>query len=257
MSRLIRNLAIASSALLIAGCSTMGGSGNSQNAVTKQAKLASDAQTVLQQQMTHAKEKRIPNQLTANARCIAVFPSVIKGGLIVGGQHGKGLVSCRQKSGGFKSANPAVFSLSGGSIGLQAGAQKSSVILLFMTQQSVDALLNSKIKLGSQVSVTAGPSGYDRQIGHVPAPVVAYATSRNGLYAGVDLSGTKMSFNQSANTDLYGSSATARGVLLGSTQSAGVMNSYEQTLQQFAPASQGDTGSGSNSQSTQQSNANQ
>lgn len=252
MSLFLRSLALVSSALLIAGCSTMGGS---RGDVTKQADLAADAQNVLQQQMMQSNEKRIPNQLVADARCIAVFPSVIQGSLIVGGHHGQGLVTCRQQSGGFKSANPAVFSLSGGSVGLQAGGRKSSLILLFMTRQSVDQLLQSKIKLGSQIGVTAGPSGYNHAITRVPAPVVAYAVSQNGLYAGVDLSGSKMSFNESANTNLYGSSATPRSVLLGGTQPAGAMTSFRHTLQQFMPSA--GQNSGNNQQQTQQSHSNQ
>ncbi|HET7315562.1 lipid-binding SYLF domain-containing protein [Salinisphaera sp.] len=257
MLRLIQNLALASSVVAIAGCSSMGGmhgSNASQSAVAQQAKLADKAQTVLQRQMSQSNAKRIPSQLIADARCIGVFPSVVKAGFIVGGQHGRGLVTCRQESGGFKSANPAVFSLSSGSIGLQAGAQKSSVILLFETRQSVDALWQSHIKLGSQIAVTAGPSGYNHPITHVPAPIVAYVLSQKGLYAGIDFSGTKLSFVRSANASLYGASATARGVLLGSMQPAAALASFKQTLQQFTPTAS--SNSEGNSQQQQQSGSN-
>ncbi|MDA3922559.1 MAG: lipid-binding SYLF domain-containing protein [Salinisphaera sp.] len=233
----------------------MGGSNSSESTATEGATIARNANTVLQQQMSQPDAKRIPNQLIANARCIAVFPSIIQAGLIVGGHHGEGLVTCRQNSGGFKSANPAVYSLSGGSIGLQAGAQKSSVVLLFETKQSVNALLQSKIKLGSQLAVTAGPSGYNHAITDAPAPVVAYVMSQKGLYAGIDLSGSKLTFDQSANAGLYGASATPSGVLLGSMQSAGAMNSFKQTLENFAPSAS--QNSGGNQQQGQQSDSNQ
>ena len=255
MSRIIQSLALASSVLAVAGCSSMGGMGGSnasEGSTAQQAALASKAQTVLQQQMSQPNAKRIPNQLIADARCIGVFPSVVKAGFIVGGQHGKGLVACRQQAGGFNTANPAVFSLSSGSIGLQAGAQKTSIVLLFETQQSVDALLQSGVKLGSQIGVTAGPSGYNHAITQPPAPVVAYVMSQKGLYAGIDLSGTKLSFDSAANTDLYGGSATARGVLLGRMPSAGVLTSFTQTLQQFAPTGSAKAGTNGNSNGNEQ-----
>lgn len=232
MPHLFRTIAFAASALLLAGCASMGGD-NSYKTAAEQANLANDAQATLLNQMSNPDSQRIPTQMLANARCVAVFPSVIKAGLIVGGQHGRGLVSCRQSGSGFAAANPAVYSLSGGSIGLQAGAKKSSIVLLFMTRQSVDQLMNSKIQFGTQITASAGPTGHNRPINKAPSPVLAYALYQNGLYAGLDLTGTKLSFDQDANDSLYGQYSTAPGVLLGSNKPSVSMDSYKQTLKKF------------------------
>lgn len=223
----------------LAGCASMGGTNQTQgNTSAPASDLAQNATSVLQQQMSLPDNKRIPHELVANARCIAVFPGIVKAGFIVGGHHGTGLISCRQKGGGWSHAAPAVYSLSGGGIGLQAGVQKSSVVLLFETRDSVDSLMQSHLKLGSQIGLTAGPVGFNANVKTAPSPVVAYVTSKHGLFAGIDLSGTKLSYKQDTNAQLYPKSESGpRSVLLSNHSIPADMKLFNQTLQNFASGS--------------------
>jgi lipid-binding SYLF domain-containing protein len=224
----------------LAGCASMGGTNQNQGQTSHpQSDLALNATRVLQKQMQQPNNKRIPEDLIANARCIAVFPNIIKAGLILGGQHGEGLVACRQTSNGqagsgWSQAAPAVYSLSGGSIGLQIGAQKSDVILLFETRDSVNTLLQSHLKFGSDIGLTAGPVGFNANVQTAPSPVVAYVSSKTGLFAGVDLNGSKLDFDQDANAELYSQSAGPHGILLKTNQVPASMKLFSQTLQKFA-----------------------
>lgn len=233
MWKLIRYLAVALVAAALAGCAMGGGPGAPPGQGTSD--LASRASSVLQRQMSFPPKNRVPEDLVNSARCIAVFPSVVKAGLIVGGRSGKGLVSCRQSSGGWSNAAPAVYTLRGGSIGLQAGVQKSSIILLFMTRQSTQALLEGGVKLGAGLGVTAGPLGFNADVSHTTSPVLAYVTSKKGLYAGVDLSGTALNFDDPANARLYGGSKDAQGILFGTSRVPPTVSMFTQTLKQYAP----------------------
>lgn len=223
-------------ALSLSGCASMGGQSAEQTEMAKlqeQAQLAASATTVLQKQMLQPSTRRIPRTLVDQARCIAVFPQVTQAGLIVGGQRGTGLISCRQRSGDFTNAPPAVYQLSSASFGLQAGAARRSVVLLFTTQQSVNAVLDSLVKMGSQMAVNAGPSGYDRPIDKA-APIVAYGIARKGLFGGLSLGGGKVEFDTDANTAIYGNDPTPREVLLQTPEVPESMQAYMDTLQKFA-----------------------
>lgn len=237
MHAILRYFVAALAVAALAGCSTMGSRSTTENSSQAQAELASQAASLLQRQQTRSPDKRIPHELIANARCIGVFPSIIKAGFIVGGEHGNGLVSCRQSSGGWSQAAPAVYSISGGSIGLQAGAKKSSVILLFQTRDSVDTLMQNSFDLGAGAGVTAGPVGLNTHLSGAPAPILAYVTSAKGLFAGVNLNGNRMSFDQSANVQLYGTNASPHSLLLSSHSVPSSMQTFSYALQSFAPNS--------------------
>jgi|SRR5699024_3225330 len=240
MNAILRYFVAALAVFALAGCSSMGSHRNTQTSSQTQAQseLAAQAASLLQRQQSRSPANRIPHELIANARCIGVFPSIVKAGFIVGGQHGKGLVSCRQESGGWSQAAPVVYSISSGSIGLQAGAQKSSVILLFQTRDSVDTLLQNSFNLGAQAGITTGPVGLNTHLASgAPAPILAYVTSKKGLFAGVDLSGNRMSFDQSANSQLYGADANQQSLLLSSHSVPQSMQTFSRALQSFAPNS--------------------
>jgi lipid-binding SYLF domain-containing protein len=239
-----RYLAVLFAAAALAGCASTGGTHHGQNQTSyPESSLARHATRVLQKQMERQSNKRIPRQLVANAKCIGVFPDVVKAGLIVGGHHGTGLVSCRQGSGGWSHAAPAVYSLSGGSIGLQAGAQKANLILLFETRDSVNALMQSHIKFGSDIAVTAGPKGFNKNTTNSNSPVVAYVTSQKGLFAGVDLGGSKLSYKQDANQKVYQQSASQPSdVLQKAHQIPASMRLFNRALQKFASGSGANAG---------------
>lgn len=232
MQRLVHLFTAVMGLALIAGCATTGQKENYTAKLQKQALLAGRAATVLQQQMLQPSQRRIPKDLVDKARCIAVFPKVTQAGFIVAGQRGHGVISCRQRSGDFSNAPPAVYTLSAASIGLQAGAAQRSVVLLFTTQQSVRAVLDSLVKLGSQVAVSAGPTGYDRNVNSA-APVVAYGIARKGLYAGLNLGGGKVVFDDDANTAVYGPNPEPRTVLLQTDHVPQSMQNYVSALESF------------------------
>src|SRR5205085_11665608 len=107
-------------------------------------------------QIMSTREKSIPRDLLDRASAVAVFPSVFKAGLIVGGRGGSGVIS-RRVAGGWSA--PAFFDLGGGSIGLQIGASSTDYILLFMNEHAVDSLLSDKFEIGGEGSEAAGPDG--------------------------------------------------------------------------------------------------
>jgi SH3 domain-containing YSC84-like protein 1 len=157
-------------------------------------------------------DKGIPKSLLDKCECIAVFPSVLKAGFIVGGRGGRGLASCRTENGW---SAPAYFNLGGGSFGLQIGAQSTDFILLFMNQRGFESLLSDKFEVGGDVSVAAGPVG--RQAGastdiKLDAEILSYSRSR-GLFAGLELKGVAIWPDKDDMRDVYGQGVTAKEVL--------------------------------------------
>lgn len=134
-------------------------------------------------------DRDIPDDLIARSRCIAVVPNVFRAAFIAGGRYGKGLLSCRSKSGDW--SPPVHVMMTGGSFGLQAGASSTDVVLFFMTTKSVRSILSNKVSLGGEAGVAAGPVGRQTEAatdGTFQAQIYSYARSR-GLFAGVSLAG--------------------------------------------------------------------
>ena len=157
-------------------------------------------------------DKEIPEDLLARAECVAVFPSVIKAGFIVGGRGGRGVASCRTPSGW---SAPAYFNLGGGSIGLQIGAEATDFVLLFMNSAGLNSLLSNKFTLGADASVAAGPVG--RATGAetdaaMKAQILSYSRSR-GLFAGLELKGVVITPDKGDMRDVYGEGVMAKEVL--------------------------------------------
>jgi SH3 domain-containing YSC84-like protein 1 len=157
-------------------------------------------------------DKEIPEDLLARAECVAVFPSVIKAGFIVGGRGGRGVASCRTSAGW---SAPAYFNLGGGSFGLQIGAEATDVVLLFMNSEGLDSLLSNKFTLGADASVAAGPVG--RAAGAdtdavMRAKILSYSRSR-GLFAGLELKGVVITPDEGDMRDVYGKKVTTKVVL--------------------------------------------
>lgn len=157
-------------------------------------------------------DRRIPESLLEQAHAIAVIPDVVKAGLVVGGRHGRGLISVRTADGTW--SNPSFISVTGGSFGFQAGVQSSDIVLVFRTARGVDTLVNGKFTLGADASVAAGPVGRNAQAstdGQLKAEILAYARSR-GLFAGIALDGSVMSIDREANESVYGRDTTPRQI---------------------------------------------
>jgi lipid-binding SYLF domain-containing protein len=158
---------------------------------------------------------QIPASFLNQSECIAVIPQLTKGGLIVGGEHGSGVVSCRTHSGW---SAPAFITITGGSIGLQAGAEHQDVVLL-MNQQGEQELKNGHWDLGAE-AVAAGPTGASVGRGESTgwkAPVLSY-THSSGAYAGANLQGSKLAADQDMIHNIYGEDASLESVLNGQVQ---------------------------------------
>jgi lipid-binding SYLF domain-containing protein len=156
--------------------------------------------------------QRIPQWMLADARGIAIIPNVVKGGFVVGIRHGKGVVMTRDDAGAWNA--PWFVSLTGGSIGWQAGVQATDVILVFKTQKSINGLMNGKFTIGADAAAAAGPVGRqaaaatDATLG---AEIYSYSRSR-GLFAGVSLDGSALQIDAIANQLYYGGAGvTAAG----------------------------------------------
>ena len=147
---------------------------------------------------------RIPDTLLAHAYGIAVIPDVTKVAFIFGGRHGNGVLVVRDKLTGPWS-NPCFVSLTGGSWGLQAGAQSSDIILVFTTKRGVEGIAGGKITLGADASVATGPVGRQGSAGTditFNAEIYTYARTR-GLFGGIALDGSVITIDRSANASVY------------------------------------------------------
>ena len=165
-------------------------------------------------QLTEIPEKGIPPNLLNNAYGVAVLPNVIKAGFIVGGRFGKGILVVRRPDGSW--SNPTFISLGGGSVGFQAGAQGTDIVLVFKSKQGVENIANGKFKLGGDAAVAAGPVGrFTSASTDVTLRAEIYSYSRNrGLFGGVSLDGSVLSIDDNANFGYYQSgNITAQNLL--------------------------------------------
>jgi SH3 domain-containing YSC84-like protein 1 len=163
-------------------------------------------------QIMDTPDKGVPKDLLEKAECVAVFPSVIKAGFIVGGRGGRGVASCRTVSGW---SAPAFFNLGGASVGLQIGAQATDFVMLFMNKDGMKSLLSDEFTLGGDASVAAGPVG--RQAGAATdltlnAQILSYSRSK-GLFAGLELKGVVIKPDKDDMREVYGEGITAKAVL--------------------------------------------
>jgi lipid-binding SYLF domain-containing protein len=173
-----------------------------------------DAAKVLRE--VHAiPEKDIPRDLWEKASCVIVVPNLKKAAFIVGGEYGKGLMSCRQGRGW---SAPVFMELEKGSFGLQIGGQEIDLVLLVMNREGMEKLLNNKVQLGAEASLAAGPVGRDARAGtdaQMKAEILSYSRAQ-GLFAGIDLSGGVLKPDVSDTEALYGKGVQPKAVVLGS-----------------------------------------
>jgi len=163
-------------------------------------------------------DKGIPHDLLNKAVCVIIYPSVLKAAFIVGGSYGRGVITCRTGEGhnGSWSA-PAMFALEGGSFGLQIGGQATDFVLLVMNDSGANSVLSSKVKLGADASVAAGPVGRDASAETdivMKAEILSYSRAR-GVFAGVSLEGSTMRSDDGANKSLYGKELSAKQIVQG------------------------------------------
>jgi|SRR5579872_852246 len=159
----------------------------------------------------------IPRDLLAKARCVVVMPSVVKAAFVVGGSYGRGTMTCR-KGNDFSGhwGAPAMYALEGGSIGFQIGGEATDYVFLVMNDRGAHSLLHSKVKLGADASIAAGPVGRSLAAdtdAYIRAEILSYSRAR-GVFAGVSLEGSTLRPDNKANRELYGRSLTAEDIII-------------------------------------------
>jgi SH3 domain-containing YSC84-like protein 1 len=177
-----------------------------------------------------ASSDKVPKFLLQQTKCVAVIPKLTKAGFVVGGEHGNGVVSCRTTSGW---SAPAFISMSGGSVGLQAGGEQQDIVLL-MNSQGEQELKNGHWDLGAE-AVAAGPTGGAGTSSNSEwnTPVLSYS-SATGAFAGADVGGSKIGTDKDTMRKTYGDSASLQAILDGQVQSPAYAQQFLAVLQQAA-----------------------
>ncbi|MBO9718130.1 MAG: lipid-binding SYLF domain-containing protein [Pseudoxanthomonas sp.] len=178
---------------------------------------ARDAVRVLSE-IQQIPEQSIPDKLLDEARGIVVIPDTIKAGLVLGGRRGHGLMSVKSADGTW--SNPVFVTLTGGSIGFQAGVQSADIVLVFRNDRSLDDIVNGKFTLGADAGVAAGPVGRNAAAatdGQLKAEIWSWSRAR-GLFAGVSLDGAVLQIDRDSQATIYGATTTPRMVFEGRSQ---------------------------------------
>jgi lipid-binding SYLF domain-containing protein len=160
-------------------------------------------------------ESAIPDKLFDEAHAVVIVPDSIKAGLVIGGRRGHGLLSVKTADGTW--SNPSFVSLTGGSIGFQAGVQSSDIVLVFRSERGLESIVNGKFTLGADAGVAAGPVGRNASAttdGEMKAEIWSWSRAR-GLFAGVALDGAVLAIDDAANEAVYGRDTTPRMIFEG------------------------------------------
>jgi lipid-binding SYLF domain-containing protein len=180
-----------------------------------------------------APDKGIPQEVLGSAECVAVVPSMLKGGFIVGAKYGRGLASCRTPKGW---SAPAFFVVTGGSFGFQIGGQAVDLVMLIMNKNGMKHLLSSEFALGADASVAAGPVGRHAEGNtdwKMRAEVLTYSRAR-GLFAGVSLNGAQIKQDKDSTREFYGRMVPFRTSLVGEIDPPEGANAFLRVLAQWA-----------------------
>jgi lipid-binding SYLF domain-containing protein len=180
-----------------------------------------------------APDKGIPQEVLGSAQCVAVVPSLLKGGFIVGARYGRGLASCRTPKGW---SAPAFFTVQGGSVGFQIGGQAVDLVMLIMNDNGMRHLLASKFALGADASVAAGPVGRHAEGNtdwKMRAEVLTYSRAR-GIFAGVSLNGAVVKQDKDSTREFYGRMVPFRTSLKGDIEPPAGANAFLTELAKWA-----------------------
>ena len=184
----------------------------------KEAERLQNAATVLQEIL--AMPEGIPQGLLDKSECVIVIPGVKKAAIGIGGSYGRGAMSCRTGAThtGPWSA-PAMYALEGASIGLQLGGSETDFVMLVMNDKGANSVLSSKVKLGADAAVAAGPKGRETEAATdvvLKAEILSYSRAK-GVFAGVSLAGSTLRSDGGANKDVYGKEMDAKQIVTGSS----------------------------------------
>jgi SH3 domain-containing YSC84-like protein 1 len=180
-----------------------------------------------------APDKGIPMEVMGSAQCVAVVPSMLKGGFIFGGRYGRGVASCRTPKGW---SAPSFFTIKGGSFGFQIGGQAVDLIMLVMNEKGMRNLLSSKFQVGADASAAAGPVGRHAEGStdwKMRAEILTYSRAR-GVFAGVSLNGAVVKQDKTSTREFYGRMVPFRTSLTGEIQSPDGARPLMVALSKFA-----------------------
>src|ERR1700735_1723962 len=218
--------------LLLALIITLGSLSFAADEETKASERTQAAAEVLTD-IQGAPDKGIPQEVLGSAECVAVVPSLLKGGFIVGARYGRGLASCRTPK-GWRA--PAFFTLEGGSVGFQIGGQAVDLVMLIMNDNGMKHLLTSKFELGADASVAAGPVGRHAEGNtdwQMRAEVLTYSRAR-GIFAGISLNGAVIKQDKDSTRDFYGHMVTFNEALKGNVEAPAAANPFLTELAKWA-----------------------
>src|SRR5882672_4899590 len=170
-------------------------------------------------------DKGIPEEVLSDAKCILVVPDLIKGGLVFGGKHGRGVATCRTAEGW---SAPAFISVGGGSWGLQIGVEGVDLVMLVMNEQGFQHLLSSKFQLSGEGSVAAGPVGRHASAGtdwKLNTEMLTYSRSK-GVFAGLTLEGAMVQEDNDSTVAIYGKDTKFKAILSGQTETPRVADAF-------------------------------
>lgn len=193
-----------------------------------------DASAKVLDEIMSVKDKAIPDKVMKSAKCIAVIPSMVKIAVGFGGNHGKGVATCRTESGAWSA--PAPVTITGGSWGLQLGGQAVDLVMVVMNQSGMDHLLSSKFKLGADASAAAGPVGRDAGADtdiKMRSEVLTYSRAR-GLFAGVDLNGAALTQDKDETHLLYGKFIPFAEILSGKVEPPAASRSFLSAVHKYS-----------------------
>ena len=180
----------------------------------QQERVIGQAKQVLTEMMV-TPDQSIPEELLAKCKAIAIYPFVLKGGFLIGGRYGKGVVLKRDKKTG--EWGPVTFStIAGVSAGLQAGIQATDLVLILLNNKGLESLLSSKFTLGGDIAISVGPIGRTSEIStdfFLRSMILSYSRSR-GLFAGVAFNGAIVAPDNAANSAYYGKAMTSNDILI-------------------------------------------
>ncbi len=192
--------------------------------------------TIVIEEMMAAGDEAIPRSILEKAEAIAVFPSLLKGGFVVGGQRGRGILSVRDRKTGTWSA-PAFLTITGGSFGAQIGVQAIDLILVVSNQRGLEQLVKNQFKVGADAGVAAGPVGREATAAtdiQMRAKILSYSRSR-GLFAGVTVNGSTIRQDRDANERFYGTAyRTGQIVFDGLGRAPEPVATWRETLTKYA-----------------------
>ena len=165
-------------------------------------------------QLMNAPDSAIPSEVLADAKCVGVVPDMVKGGFVIGANHGRGVATCRTGSGW---SQPAFFAITGGTWGAQIGLESVDLVMVFLGDAGMQQLLNSQFKLGAEAGVAAGPLGREAQAGtdwKMKNKILVYSRTK-GLFAGIDLSGASVKPDDDSTRAYYERPVPTNAILTG------------------------------------------